>query len=140
MTSYTFVIFNGANLFTPSRVDTSLSSSLPVITVNGSGSLDGVVAGDRILIGNPRGAMSPATFVELRDENGQVVDAVEIGGNAESSDRGGDGVENGAPEAGRNGGSSSVNDETVARSPDGTDTGDDIDDFVHAVATIGETN
>ncbi|MEM9489304.1 MAG: hypothetical protein AAGC55_09175, partial [Myxococcota bacterium] len=94
----------------------------------------------RVVVGNPDGALLRDTYVELRDPFGRLVDALEIGGNSELVDRGGDGVMNGAPEAGADGYSSGLADETIARVPDGGDSGDDAGDFAHATASPGAPN
>lgn len=141
VSGYSLVVYNGPNLSTPSRLVTPLSSPAAVVRVVGTGtSLSDVQPGDRIIIGNPRGAILADSFIEIRDSNGVVVDAVEIGGNTALRDRGGDGVMNGAPEPGEDGNSSGLADETIARVSDGVDTGDDVADFVHSNATLGAMN
>lgn len=140
LSQYSLVLYNGPNFFTPTREDTSLSAASPKFRVVGSGTMEAAVAGDRIIIGNPRGAFLPDTYVELRDQSGALVDVLEIGGNTLDSDRGGDGVMNGAPEPGRNGNSTGINDETIARIPDGQDSGNDVGDFAFASGTPGIAN
>jgi hypothetical protein len=111
------------------------------VRVVGTGtSLSDVQPGDRVIIGNPRGAILADSYIEIRDTNGVVVDAVEIGGNTALRDRGGDGIMNGAPGPGEDGNSSGLADETIARASDGVDTGNDVADFVHSNATLGAVN
>src|SRR5688500_15965491 len=107
------VLYNGPNQSTAARAGTPLNASGEGARVIGAGSLASAQAGDRVIIGNPRGALLADVFVELRDPNGRLVDVVEIGGNTGLTDRGGDGIMNGAPEAGSNGDSSSLANETV---------------------------
>ena len=137
---YEIVVYNGYNLFGPAVSRTSLSSTTAHITVRGTGTLDALAPGDRVVIGNPRGSMFADAVIELRNFDGDLIDMVEVGGNARESDRGGDGPQNGAPGTGFDGESTSVFDEVVARFPDGVDTGDDEADFSHATATIGSQN
>lgn len=140
LSDYMVVVYNGPNLSTPARAETSLSSEIAVVRVAGTGTLGAAQAGDRIIIGNPRDALLPDTYIELRDHNRALVDSIEIGGNELATDRGGDGLRNGAPEAGENGRSTGVLDETVSRFPDGSDSGDDVGDFAHTPATLGLVN
>ncbi len=140
MTSYSIVVFVGANDLGASRNVTRLGAGGPVRVVGAATNLTTIQQGDRIVVGNPRGALFHDCWIELRDDAGVLLDAVEIGGNAVAEDRGGDGVNNGAPGAGADGHSTGVADEAIARVPDGTDTGDDIADFSSATATIGAAN
>jgi len=140
MSSYSIVLFVGANDLGASRSATRLGAGVPVRIVGAGANLTAVEQGDRIVIGNPRGALYHDCWVELRDDAGLLLDTVEIGGNAVDEDRGGDGVDNGAPGAGADGHSTGTADEAIARVPDGTDTGDDVGDFAYASPTIGGAN
>ena len=138
---YELVVYNGPTYFGPARQSMPLASSSPVYVVTGtSTALSAAVQGTRVVIGNPDGVFRSSCYLALRDSAGQLVDTVEIGGVSEDTDRGGDGVDNGAPGPGQSGSSSGVDDETVARVPDGSDTGDDVLDFEHASATISISN
>ncbi len=96
--------------------------------------------GDYVVLGNPRDIILNDSYIVLRHVNGTILDAVEIGGNDEATDRGGDGVDDGAPEAGEDGNSSTIDDETIARVPNGADTGSDTDDWAKGRATLGASN
>lgn len=144
------VIYNGPTAFGAARVSSLIRSSASVAL--SSGVLTAVPAGARITLGNPIGTFNTHTFVSLRSGSGQLIDFVEIGGNSTSTDRGGDGVDNGAPSPGASGavdfetiqfddgGVAHYLDEVVARKPDGADTNDDIGDWVHQEATLGASN
>ncbi|MBK9072393.1 MAG: lamin tail domain-containing protein [Myxococcales bacterium] len=138
LNNYQLIVYTGPNLLQEARVVTRLSTSNA--RVIGSGILAASVAGDRIVVGNPVGALPVNIFLELRDANGILLDHVEIGGVFASTDRGGDGPNNGAPGVGKDGASSGLNDETISRVPDQADTGDDLADFASTAATIGAPN
>lgn len=143
LSGYTLEVFNGPTLSDPTLERTPLHEA--TVKIFGTGTLTAVVAGDRIIIGNPSGSIEDNTFIALRDELGQLVDVVEVGGNIAEQDRGGDGIENGAPGAGLDGDSNTLADEVVARIGDsadtgGQDTGDDVADWEHAAATPGAPN
>lgn len=78
-------------------------------------------------------------FLALRNPEGNLVDTVEIGGDSESSDYGGDGQDNGAPGA-QDGDALGLYDEAVARVPDGVDTGNELTDWAKQRATLGRSN
>ena len=138
---YSIVVYNGPNLLTPTFESTPLSASGgTVIRLVGDGTLDAARPGDRVIIGNPRGAFLLDTYIELRDGSGVLVDSVEIGGNSPETDRGGNGIRNGAPDPGKNGSSTGLSDETIARLLDGNDTGNDVDDFASTTASPGAAN
>lgn len=145
LTDYRIVVYRGPNSTSSTRTDFSLgaahSSRSSVVRVLGTGSdLAAVHAGDYVVIGNPSGSIPNDTYLELRDPAGKLVDAVELGGNGNLSDRGGDGVDNGAPGPGQDGAGLGVADEAVARVPDGVDTDIDAVDFCRAPATLGAAN
>ncbi len=95
----------------------------------GSGVFTNSEAGDFIVLGNVTGsgtvAMNNDVEITLKDPDGTIVDQVQLGG--------------GAGEA-PTGNASSIADESVQRSPNGTDTDDDSADFVRAGATLGLEN
>jgi hypothetical protein len=133
-----------------SRDTMQLGAPLPghaVVCFSGAGIVLGenadclanVPAGGYVVIGDPTGSMSNDVYLELRDAAGAVVDSVEIGGRTESTDYGGDGPGNGAP-GGGNGAALGVYDESVARVPNGKDTGDDLTDWAKQRATLGRSN
>ncbi len=141
LSNYRLVVYAGPTLLVPARSQTLLSASGSTIRVVGAGtSIASVAQGDRIIIGNPAGTFTPNVWVELRDGDGKLVDMVEVGGNTPATDRGGDGVSNGAPGAGQDGSSTGLADEVVARVPDGQDTGDNPADWDHAAGTPGAAN
>ena len=142
---YELVIFSGPNTTSPSWATFTLQQaanlSTSVVRVFGAGSdLSGVAQGDYVVIGNPPGSIPKDVYLELRDPAGGLVDAVEIGGNGTMSDRGGDGIDNGAPGPGQDGSAIDETDEAIARVPDGMDTDDDVADFCRAPATLGSPN
>jgi hypothetical protein len=146
---YRVIIYNGPSAFGDAHTESTLAGAL--VFGGGTGIVD-VHAGDRVVLGNPIGTISSNVFLSLRDAGGTLVDFVEIGGVSTSTDRGGDGVNNGAPTPGEDGqvdlalafesepGVFHYPDEVVARYPDGVDTGNDIDDFAHREATPGASN
>lgn len=134
------LLYEGPNLIQDARQSTRLGGTSPTVRVVGGGTLDAVQSGDRVVVGNPVGSLTPSLWIELRDDQGVLVDTVELGGNLVDDDRGGDGVANGAPAPGEDGSSTGPADEVVAREPDGADTGDDVADFDHAAATPGAPN
>jgi len=141
MRHYRLIVFDGFNLFTAARSATRLGAPATTAMVYGTGAdVSSVAAGDRVVIGDPVGALFFDCYVELRDPDGVLIDAVEIGGNNRRRDRGGDGVDNGAPEVGADGHSTGIADEAIARVPDGADSGVDTDDFAYARATLGVAN
>ena len=140
LTDYKIEVFNGPSLADPSLSVTALATA-DVVRFFGTGTtLSTVVTNDRVVIGNPNESINDSAFIALRDGNGQLVDMVEVGGNSPEEDRGGDGIENGAPGPGLDGDSNVVADEVLARVTDGTDTGDDAGDWSHAQASLGAAN
>lgn len=151
--NYTLVIYNGPNNVTDTRtvvtLASALSSSSATLRIFGSGtSIGEVEQDDYIVVGNPPGALLQDVYIELRrpvpggpqDGTGELVDFVEIGGNYWYEDRGGNGVNNGAPGSGRDGRSTGLDDEAVVRIPNGVDTGVDAADFCYAAVTLGGPN
>ena len=94
---------------------------------SGSGTFNSTQFGDFLVLGNPDGSglLNNDVQIILKDPSGATVDQVKLGG------AGGE-----AP----TGNASSVSDESVQRSPNGTDTDDDTADFTRAAATIGAAN
>lgn len=137
--TWTIVAYTGPSTLQPSRAVTRLGDATVRVVGTGTGVAD-ARPGDHVVIGNPSGALLPSCWLELRDATGALVDVVEVGGNALGSDRGGDGVSNGAPDPGLDGSSTTAVDETVARIPETLDTGDDVLDWAHAAATPGAPN
>lgn len=133
--NYTLVIYTGPTLLQAPRLTTRLS--LGNTRIFGSGTIAAVQPGDRIVVGNPVGAMPANFFLELRNANGVLIDAVEVGGNFSSSDRGGDGANNGAPGPGLDGNATNLDSEAIGRINDGQDTGDDVQDWEYQRATPG---
>lgn len=139
LTGYRLVFYRGPTQLQSSRAEVTLSASNT--RVFGAGKLlTSVAKGDRIVIGDPPGAIPTSVVVELRDPTGALVDSVEVGGNLLSTDRGGDGVNTGAPGPGEDGRSTGLADEVVARVPDGVDTNVAVADFEHRAATLGAPN
>ncbi|RMH43961.1 MAG: hypothetical protein D6689_03695 [Deltaproteobacteria bacterium] len=143
LSGYSIVVYRGFNPFGAARTVTPIGgpASTYVTRLYGAGTgLTDVAPGDRIVVGNPIGSLPFDFVIELRDESGALVDAVEVGGNTPAQDRGGDGVDNGAPAPGADGRALNPGEEAIARIPDGVDTGDDAADFAYAVPTLGAPN
>jgi len=115
-------------------VTETLGAGTAVLHFSHGGSLSRFQPGERLIIGNPRGAMNNDVYLQLLDADGNLVDDVEIGDDFEK-----DGAD-GAPLPGENGNASGTNDEAIARVPDGIDTDDDAADFTRQRATIGGPN
>ena len=137
--TWTIVEYTGPSVIQPARAVTRLGDGPTRVVGTGTGIAD-VQPGDYVVLGNPSGALLASAWIELRDGSGAIVDAVEVGGNQSASDRGGDGIANGAPGPDLDGSSTTLFDEVVARLPDGVDTGDDVLDWSHAAATPGAPN
>ncbi|WP_045119688.1 Ig-like domain-containing protein [Haliangium ochraceum] len=149
LTDYTIEIFNGPSTdgpplhiteFDDGKVDDGELRFFPATSV-----LTRVTTGTFVVLGNPTGSMDDDVYVILRDADGTILDEVEIGGINGSNDRGGDGANNGAPEPNLNGESTAIDrDETISRRVNGggvhVDDGDDVDNWVHAAATLGAAN
>jgi hypothetical protein len=151
LTGYTIEVFNGPNNDTTPVQITELTDSKVLLNEiqffsSAAATLASVPKGAFVVVGNPTGSMNNDVYVVLRDSTGLILDEVEIGGNAVTTDRGGDGIDGagaGAPEAGGNGNASSVDNETVFRTRNAggaVDTGDDAADWNQGVATIGQPN
>lgn len=148
MTGYTVEMFNGPNDETAALQVTVLNDAK--VTARelqfSTGSLASVPGGGRVVVGNPTGSMENDLYLVLRDNNGIILDEVEIGGIAAGSDRGGDGTAGagaGAPDVALNGNATGTADETIARLRDvngPVDTGSDAGDWVQAAATILQAN
>ena len=136
--NYTLTVYAGPTLLQEARLVTRLTTLNTRVV--GTGTLSAARTGDRLVIGNPVGAIPASCFLELRNASGTLIDHMELGGNFLSTDRGGDGVNNGAPGAGQDGNSSSFLDETIGRGPDGVDTGSDVLDWEYQSATLGTAN
>lgn len=100
-----------------------LGGGTAVLVFSSGGSVAAFQSGEYLVIGNPYGAMDDVITIELRDALDGLIDAVVMG-------------PGGAPD----GQSDSPADEAIARSPDGTDTDVDADDFWIQRSTIGSTN
>ncbi len=118
--------------------DLTSSGAFQVVNYVGSGSFVNTQVGDYVVLGNPTGSeeMNNSVFIELFHPDGSLVDDVEIGDDDE-----GDGNGDGAPDGAASGGdANSIDDESVARIANGTDTDNDINDFQQVRSTIGSEN
>jgi hypothetical protein len=107
-----------------------------VLRFSAGGSATNFQPGEFVVIGNPPGAINNNVYIVLKDESGMMIDDVEIGNDFE-----GDGAGDGAPDGGASDGNATgINDEAVARLPNGTDTENDVNDFSKHIATIGAAN
>lgn len=145
LSNYTLTAYAGPNNISSTRIVQRLGASnagtlTKVRVFPSTSSVSNVKPGDFIVIGDPPGSLFSDIYIEVRDDNGVLLDFVEIGGNNVASDRGGDGINNGAPAAGENGQSSSLDDEGISRVPGSTDTGNEIADFCYAPASLGAAN
>ncbi len=140
LTGYTLELFNGPQDGEPAVFITEIDDHSEVVPYGLGTFPNALNGGTLIVVGNPRGSMNDDVYIALRDADGNIVDEVEIGGNDAESDVGGDGIENGAPGVGLNGdGNDDLSAETVSRIAD-TDTGDDLNDWVPAAASLGVAN
>lgn len=138
LSGYSLVLYRGPSLYAEPRARTALLSAF--VRVFGAGAnISDVRMGDRVVVGDPAGVMPPDFWIELRDASGVLVDVVEVGGNSAITDRGGNGINNGAPDPGADATAVDLDSEVVARVPE-TDTGVDVNDFAHAAATLGAMN
>jgi hypothetical protein len=146
LSGYRLEVFNGPNIDGPAVLVTVFDDTKVAdgeLKFFGGGQLTGVPASARVVVGDPTGSISNDAYIVLRDASGTIVDEVEVGGNTGATDRGGDGNNNGAPDAGLNGNSTGQADETVSRRRDANgaiDTGNDVSDWVHQAATLGQPN
>jgi len=104
----------------------------------GSGTFLDTRAGDYLVLGNPTGSenITADALIRVMDATGTEIDKVEIGDDIE-----GDGNGDGAPDGDGAGSlSTGLNDESISRIPNATDTGDDVADFSHSTATLGRAN
>lgn len=140
VSDYVIVVYSGPTLYQAARRLTRLGDSSVAARVFGTGTLSNVQPGDRVVVGGVSGGLGTSLWLALRDSEGHVIDHVELGGNTRETDRGGDGIRNGAPGPGLDGSSNDLTNEVIARIPDGRDTDDDESDWEHAPATIGAPN
>ena len=141
MSGYSVVLYRGTNLIDDPAALTPLDTLNSVVQVIGTGTgVADVRQNDRIVIGDPGGALPPDFWLELRDDSGVLIDTVEVGGNSAGTDHGGDGIDDGAPGPGQDATGADLSSECVARLPDLADTGDEADDFAHTAATPGTAN
>ena len=110
----------------------AFTSGSPTLIFSTYGTFDSFGPGARMIVGNPAGEMDHDVYLVLRDGTGAIADAVEFG----PTDYAGDGLLNNAP----SGRSRDFFDESVARRPDGTDTGQPQYDFYESLASIGQGN
>lgn len=116
-----------------SDVSGDLTTTGAFDTVNyvptGGGSFNNTATGDYVVLGNVDGAgsMNNSITIVLKDPTGAIIDQVQIGSG-------------GAPDGVNDGNATSVDDEAIARVPNGTDTDNDVTDFVQQKATLGSTN
>ncbi|MEQ9298787.1 MAG: LamG-like jellyroll fold domain-containing protein [Cyclobacteriaceae bacterium] len=104
----------------------------------GSGSFLDTRSGDYLVLGNPTGSenITADALIRILDASGTEIDKVEIGDDIE-----GDGNGDGAPDGDAAGSlSTGLDDESISRIPNATDTGDDVADFSHSTATLGRAN
>jgi hypothetical protein len=99
-----------------------LASSGALVFSNG-GSLASFKAGEYLVLGNPQGSMDNASWLTLRNAAFATVDEMFPGGGMTP-----------------NGDATSTADESVARIPNGADTGNDVNDLRKVSASIGATN
>lgn len=105
---------------------------------SGAGSFTNTQAGDYLVLGNPQSSenMTNDVYIVLRNASATLIDDVEIGDDPES-----DGNGDGAPDGSASGGNATgVDDESVARIANGTDTGNDVNDFQQTRSTMGSEN
>ncbi|MFN8454716.1 MAG: lamin tail domain-containing protein [Anaerolineae bacterium] len=105
----------------------------------GTGTFTNTLPGDYLVLGDVRGtgAMNNSILIVLKDNNGAVIDKVELGNDLE-----GDGPGDGAPDGTANGGNANNNPatEAIARYPNAIDTDNDVADFIARSVTMGGSN
>ena len=113
--------------------DISGTGAFQQITYFGSGSFTNTQAGDYLVLGDPllSEEMDGSVYIILRDNTPAVIDEIELG-----SDPQGDG----AGDEGPIGDAAGVDDESVGRIANGTDTGNDINDLREVISTMGSEN
>jgi hypothetical protein len=108
----------------PASGDLTPLGAFQVSRYVGGGSFHATAAGAYLVLGSPRGsAMDNTIAIVLKDGQGKVINQVQIGAG-------------GAP----SGKSTGHDDEAVARTPNGINTGDDSADFEKMAATPGRAN
>lgn len=104
-----------------------------------TGSFTNTVTGDYLILGDVKAtgnAMNNSIWIVLKDSMGTIIDKVELGNDLEN-----DGTADGAPDGtSRGGNAASAADEAVARFPNGTDTNNDVVDFIARSVTMGSSN
>jgi hypothetical protein len=98
------------------------NSGNTVLQFSKGGTTSNFLPNEYLVIGDPPGGMNNTIQIEIRNDDG-LVDSVQLGFG-------------GAPD----GNASSPTNESVARWPDGLDTGSDADDFRQQSSTIGSSN
>ncbi|NJN94859.1 MAG: CehA/McbA family metallohydrolase [Anaerolineales bacterium] len=99
--------------------------------ISSTGSFTNTQAGDYLVLGDVVGSstqMSNNILIVLKDNTGTIIDSVQLG-------------TNGAPDGTNRGGNAiDRTDEAVIRYPNGTDTDNDVDDFIVGNVTMGSSN
>ncbi len=132
LTNWSIEFINGTNV----TLSFSNPGSTTVLRFSAGGSVANFQPGEYLVIGNPTGANNNDILIVLKDETGAIIDQVEIGDDFEN-----DGAGDGAPDGGTSDGNATgINDEAVARFPNGADTDNDANDFSKQAATIGASN
>lgn len=127
LTNWTITVDDGS----PFSGDLTNTGAFDVVNYVGSGTIDNTQIGDYVILGNPDGGgaiNNDGLTITLEDDNSptpNVIDQIVI---------------DGASGTMFSGNASSVDDESVTRIPDGTDTGVEADDFVLTRATLGTSN
>ncbi len=113
--------------------DITGTGAFQISTYFGTGSFTNTQAGDYLVLGNPLSSenMTNSVHIILRDNTATLIDEIEIG-----SDPQGDG----AGDEGPSGNAGSVDDESVGRISNGTDTGNDVNDLRQVISTMGSEN
>lgn len=136
LTNWTVELTDGSNI-TGNLTSTGAFDVSNYIT-SGSGNFFNTEVGDYLVLGNPdgSGSLEDDIVITLKDASGTTVDEIELGDDVAS-----DGAGDGAPDGSANGGlATSIADEAIARIPNGTDTGNDVNDFSAVPASLGTVN
>ncbi|MDM8531493.1 hypothetical protein QUF63_10000 [Anaerolineales bacterium HSG25] len=126
LTGWTIELLDGSDVVGGLQAGQAFQTSRYV----GAGQLSNTQQGDYLVLGNvvSSKAINNIALIQLRDETGQLIDAVSLG-------------QNGAPDGSSNGGNAtSANDEAIFRFPNGTDTDNDLADFIAGSVTLGSAN
>lgn len=136
LTNWTLELTDGSNV--TGNLTSSGAFDVSNYISSGSGNFSNTTVGDFLVLGNPdgSGSMEDDIVITLKDASGTTIDQIELG-----DDVAGDGNGDGAPDGSSNGGlATGISNEAIARIPNGTDSGNDVNDFAAVPASLGALN